>query len=684
MKLKISIPKKKLRLPRLKKQARIPILIAICVILVALGLLFHILPGPGSLAHFFEAKTSTESLQSVGGATTGLAEPLAPPLIADFLASPGYQSNPLSVQFFDMSRGSPGAWQWDFGDNSSSSLQYPVHEYASGGLYNVALTVTRQDGARETVTVDDVLDTRQATESQVLLDTIRNGAIKKGSYLSFISDDSNSSVTVNGARIALPAGSLVKIRAGSDSTTGTVSLRGGNILGCSLADATLFVNGTQVAKGSFGNCNIPSVRQYHANLTFSVEPTYGEVRQLLINGGKILAGPGNNYIVISDDTYSPGNDLTVVAGPAYYEGTASGYSISPALIAGFTTISPTEGPAPLNVSFIDQSAGAPVSWSWDFGDGTGSRDKNPTHLYASPGTYDVSLTVNTADQTDTTTVQSEVIATPPRVVANFTARPLTGPVPFTVRFTDQSTGFPTSWSWTFQEAWNISFLSSGTSSPFAVSTDQNPVITFTDPGTYNVWLTVNNAYGSSDIVKNGYIVATPSPYKIPTNDILVQTGKPGYLEQNSSAQFVVSDTPAAITINGTYHDLPKGAVVRMVADSNQPGDITIDHNKILKFAFPDMEVYVNGELLDEGSIDSIYIPFMTQFQTGLSYYFAPASAQTLETINGQKYLASLDNAWIRIDNLGINSQGTLSLISATNSTSIEGTMNQTVQDWILG
>jgi PKD repeat protein len=681
MKLKVSLPRKKVRLPRLRKQVRIPLLIAVLVVLAALGMYFHILPGPASLAHMFEPKASTALLLPVGDAGAALAAPLAPPLVADFLASPD-QSNPLTVQFFDMSRGSPDTWQWDFGDNTSSSLQHPAHVYAGLGLYNVTLMVTRQDGARQTLTINDVLDARQSGESQVLLDTIRNGAIKRGSYLAFVSNTSAASVTVNGARIALPAGSLVKIRGNTDTTTGTVSLRSGNILGCSLSDATLFVNGTQVAKGNIGDCNIPSVQQYHANLTFVIEPTYGQVRQLLINGSKILAGPGNNYIVLTEDSENPGNDLTIVAGPAYYEGTASSYSISSALIAGFAAISPNEGPAPLNVSFMDQSAGAPVSWSWDFGDGTGSHDQNPTHHYASPGSYDVSLTVKSADQTDSFTQQNDVIVTPPRVVADFTAQPLTGPAPLTVRFADQSTGYPTSWNWTFQEAWNISFANGGTSSPYAVSTDQNPLITFTDPGTYNVWLTVNNVYGSSDVVQNGYITVT-APYNMTTSDILVQTGKPGYLEANSSAQFVVSDTPAAITINGTYHDLPKGAVVRVVANSNQPGDITIDHNRILKFSFPDMEVYVNGNLLDKGSIDSIYIPSMTQFQTGLTWYFTPASAQTLETINGQQYLASLDNAWIRIYNLGINNQGTLSLISEANSTSIEGAMNQTVQDWIL-
>ncbi len=332
---------------------------------------------------------------------------------------------------------------------------------------------------------------------------------------------------------------------------------------------------------------------------------------------------------------------------------------------------------------MDQSAGAPESWLWTFGDGTSSNEQNPTHLYSYPGTYDVSLTVKNGGQTDTATLQNAVIITPPRVVANFSAQPLTGPVPLTVQFTDQSTGSPTSWNWTFQEtSWNATFYTSATTI-YTSTTAQNPKITFMDPGSYDVWLTTSNIYGSSDMLKQQYIVATPWPYNVSNNDIVFKTGKPGYLEDASSAQFVVSNTPASITINGTYHDLPKGATVQFVADSNQQGDISIVRNSLIKFAFPDMAVYVNGNLLDQGTISSIYIPSMNQFQTNLTYYFSPNSSQTYETIKGQQYLSDLDNAWIRICNIGPDEQGSLSLISNVNTTSIEGAENQTIQDWIL-
>jgi PKD repeat protein len=76
---------------------------------------------------------------------------------------------------------------------------------------------------------------------------------------------------------------------------------------------------------------------------------------------------------------------------------------------------PREGQAPLQVQFSDRSTGSPDRWSWNFGDGSGSAETNPSHLYLEPGEYTVSLMAsnshgsNTRIQTSYIRVQSTTV-----------------------------------------------------------------------------------------------------------------------------------------------------------------------------------------------------------------------------------------------------------------------------------
>ena len=71
-------------------------------------------------------------------------------------------------------------------------------------------------------------------------------------------------------------------------------------------------------------------------------------------------------------------------------------------VAGFSG-TPTNGLAPLNVSFTDLSPNAPTSWNWSFGDGNTRTLRNPSNIYSSPGLYTVSLTTNYSAGSNTTT-----------------------------------------------------------------------------------------------------------------------------------------------------------------------------------------------------------------------------------------------------------------------------------------
>jgi PKD repeat protein len=54
--------------------------------------------------------------------------------------------------------------------------------------------------------------------------------------------------------------------------------------------------------------------------------------------------------------------------------------------------SPGSGAAPLTVAFNNTTTGQVTSWAWNFGDGTTSIVKNPTHVYNAPGSYTATLT----------------------------------------------------------------------------------------------------------------------------------------------------------------------------------------------------------------------------------------------------------------------------------------------------
>lgn len=57
-----------------------------------------------------------------------------------------YQITGGSVAFTDASSNEPTEWFWDFGDNTTSTDQNPVHEYGASGTYEVCLTATNEGG----------------------------------------------------------------------------------------------------------------------------------------------------------------------------------------------------------------------------------------------------------------------------------------------------------------------------------------------------------------------------------------------------------------------------------------------------------------------------------------------------------------------------------------------------------
>jgi len=62
---------------------------------------------------------------------------------------------------------------------------------------------------------------------------------------------------------------------------------------------------------------------------------------------------------------------------------------------------PADARVGTEVSFTDTSKGNPVQWSWTFGDGGTSTARNPSHVFATPGTYTIQVVVRNSKGTDT-------------------------------------------------------------------------------------------------------------------------------------------------------------------------------------------------------------------------------------------------------------------------------------------
>ena len=197
------------------------------------------------------------------------------------------------------------------------------------------------------------------------------------------------------------------------------------------------------------------------------------------------------------------------------------------------------------MQFTDQSPGSPVTWTWDFGDATPvSNLQNPTHTYAAPGTYNVTLIVGAGANCIDTLTQPVVVA--PIPVPLFMAPDTDGCVALCVNFSDLSTvASPdniAAWSWNFGDP---------NSGPGNSSTIQNPQHCYNTAGTYDVSLTVTSNNGcSATYVNNAYIVA----YPLPTADFTMDPNPTSVL--NTIVQMTDISAGNPITWTWTYTDGP--------------------------------------------------------------------------------------------------------------------------------
>jgi PKD repeat protein len=307
--------------------------------------------------------------------------------VADFSGSPTAGNAPLTVDFTDLSAGSPTSWSWDFGDGvGTSTAQNPSYTYTSDGVYTVELTATNAHGSdTETkagyITVQDL----QIVRSYAGADLSVAGSVS-GDFT-----DTHASDNVREAITEVAYGGHPRKTYSYLEHQWQFNVTGGTAVDFYLeayrpassdGDNFTFAYSTDLATWyTLATVASATEQVYHYSMPTN---TSGTVYVRVVDTVRTWGTTANDAVYV-DEMYF--ESLTTPQPP----------------VADFAG-NPTSGYAPLTVQFTDTSTGLPTSWSWDFGDGVGaSSEQNPSYTYTSIGTYTVSLTATNDQGTDTKT-----------------------------------------------------------------------------------------------------------------------------------------------------------------------------------------------------------------------------------------------------------------------------------------
>jgi len=407
--------------------------------------------------------------------------------VADFTVAPGAGEAPLAVQFSDLSSGGVTAWTWDFGDGASSTLASPLHSYTQGGAFDVRLSVTSPLGT------DTLLRRRAVVASEPELpvaDFLAAPSVGAGPLAVSFADLSSGPVTSWSWDFGDGAGSNAASPVHVYATPGqyTVSLTVGAPSGNdnkTIVDLVQVVTPPPQADGSF----TPSSGLVPFEVQFS-DASSGTITSWSWDFGD---GSGASEPAPTHLYTEPGrHDVRLtVSGPdgSTTRAWSEGIHARAPLAADFAVArTATAGVA---LAFADTSSGEVSAWSWDFGDGAGSSERHPVHVYAQPGLYAVGLAISGLDGSSALQRPDWITVLPPPPVADFALAPASGRAPLAVTFSDLSSGTATAWSWDFGDG-------SG-------SSERHPAHVYGAAGSYTVALTAHGPGGSDAHVVSGAV-----------------------------------------------------------------------------------------------------------------------------------------------------------------------------------
>jgi PKD repeat protein len=435
---------------------------------------------------------------------------LIPAPEASFTTSGSPGCAPQTVTFTNTSIGAT-SFNWSFPGATppASTDTSPVVVYDQPGTYTatlVAINTSGTDTATATIQIGTVPGAGFSSSTSGLVATFTNSTTNGTSYSWDFGDGSTSTETD-------PTHSYT-----ADGVY-TVVLTATNACGSSTVTQTVTITTPPSANFTAGPLTgCPGMTVVYDNTSSDNATTFawsfpgGTPDTSSLENPAVVYNTSGQYDVTLIASNSAGADTVVFVN--YIQ-------VGSAPVAGFSSTS--NGAV---VSFTNSSTNA-TSYSWDFGDNSGSSEANPVHTYAADGVYTVVLSATNSCGTVTTT-QTVTVTTAPS--ANFTAGNTSGCGPLQVIFENTSSENVTSWFWTFEGG-----------EP-ATSTDENPTVIYLNPGTYDVTLVVTGSGGSDTLVRADYITVEGAP-----------SGSFTYSQVQNSVSFT-NTTAGATTYTWTFGD----------------------------------------------------------------------------------------------------------------------------------
>jgi gliding motility-associated-like protein len=319
------------------------------------------------------------------------------------------------------------AWNWSFGDNTTSTSKHPLHVYSAVGPYNVKLTATSSFGCADdtTIVINTVYPQARlvvsANAENCLGDpsvvsanavTINGEAVSKFSWRSNIANAFTDTILTTGATVFSPL--ILYVTPGPQ----TVELYGTSATtGCITDTITknIYINRLPVPGFSISS---PLCEQRIISFTDTSRSQDGNIinRTWDFGNGQLSNGP------MVTKQFNTGNydvSLLVETDKGCRASVLSRFTINPLPKVNFETpgICLNDPFAQFtNQSFIADGTGQLLNYYWKFGDANAtsanpdtSFARDPQHKYTATGNYSVTLRVIsnagcTSDTTKTFTV----------------------------------------------------------------------------------------------------------------------------------------------------------------------------------------------------------------------------------------------------------------------------------------